>query len=94
MPTWPRWSLVTLVIDAADADAWGQEGVWKDDQCVGSITSGGYGHFVGKSLAIAAVLPSVSALGTELEVDILMERRPATVSAAAQFDPAGRRMRS
>ena len=52
--TAPR-NLVTLEVDAPDADASGYEPVWKDGRRVGFITSGGYGHHVGKSLAMALV---------------------------------------
>ena len=42
---------------------------------VGIITSGGYGHAVGKSLAFAYVEPQYAAPGTALEVAGLGERR-------------------
>ena len=47
--------LVTLEVDALDADASGYEPVWKDSRRVGFVTSGGDGHHVGKSLAMALV---------------------------------------
>jgi dimethylglycine dehydrogenase len=40
----PERVLVTLEIDAADADAAGYEPVWLAGNIVGFITSGGYGH--------------------------------------------------
>ncbi len=47
--------LVTFVVDAADADAIGDEPVWHDGKVVGWVTSGGYGHCVGKSIALGYV---------------------------------------
>jgi glycine cleavage system aminomethyltransferase T len=47
--------LVTLEVDADDADASGFEPVWADGKRVGFVTSGGYGHTLGKSLAMAMV---------------------------------------
>ncbi len=47
--------LVTFAIDAGDADAIGDEPVWHDGKVVGWVTSGGYGHGVGRSLALAYV---------------------------------------
>ena len=47
--------LVTLEVDALDADASDYEPVWADGRRVGYITSGEYGHVVGKSLAMALV---------------------------------------
>ena len=46
--------LVTLEVDALDADASGYEPVWKAGRRVGFVTSGGYGHHVGKSLGDGA----------------------------------------
>ena len=40
--------LVTLEIDTRDSDASGFEPVWHGDRKVGFVTSGGYGHSVGK----------------------------------------------
>ena len=50
-----RTLLVTLEIDATDADASGYEPVWQGGRRVGYVTSGGYGHTVKKSLALALV---------------------------------------
>jgi dimethylglycine dehydrogenase len=50
-----RRRVVTLEVDATDADASGFEPVWKDGKLVGFVTSGGYGHTLGKSLAMAMV---------------------------------------
>jgi len=90
----PQRRLVTLVVDAGDADALGDEPVWHDDKVVGWVTSGGYGHCVGKSIALAYVPPPVANAGTKCEVEILGERRSAVVQAGALYDPAGGRMRS
>ena len=42
----PERQLVTLEIDAIDADATGYEPVWRSGAMVGFVTSGGYGHTV------------------------------------------------
>ena len=49
----PDRQLVTLEIDAVDADATGYEPVWRSGRMAGFVTSGGYGHTIGKSLAMA-----------------------------------------
>jgi dimethylglycine dehydrogenase len=90
----PAQQLVTLEIDACDADASGFEPVWKDGSFVGFVTSGGYGHTVGKSLAMAMIDHSVCAEGTELTVHIVGQERPATVIANSPYDPQGTAMRS
>ena len=87
-------AFVTLEVDAADADAWGNEPVLLDGETVGRVTSGAYGHSVGKSLALAYVRAGIAAAGTELAVDILGERRPARIIPASPHDPANIRLRA
>jgi dimethylglycine dehydrogenase len=89
----PAQVLVTLAIEAEDADASGYEPVWQDGRRVGFVTSGGYGHTVGKSLAMAMVDRKVAAEGTALSVHIVGQERAARVIAASPYDPAGKAMR-
>jgi dimethylglycine dehydrogenase len=89
----PARRLVTFVVDAADADAIGDEPVWHDGEVVGWITSGGYGHCVAKSIALGYV-PAALAGGTSgFEIEILGELCAASVAREPLFDPAGDRMR-
>ena len=86
--------LVTLEIDADDADASGFEPLWHRGRRVGFITSGGYGHTVEKSLALALVDGEFAALGTALSAHIVGVERPARVIAASPYDPKGKAMRA
>lgn len=86
-------TLVTLEIDAVDADATGFEPVWDGARRVGFVSSGGYGHTVGKSLALAFVDRDRAATGTVLEIHVVGVRRPARVIAASPHDPKGGLMR-
>ena len=90
----PSMALVTLEIDALDADASGYEPIWKGNTRVGFVTSGGYGHTVKKSLAMALVEPEFSTTGTELAVHIVGVERPARVIPASPYDPSGKAMRT
>ena len=81
------WVCVYLEIDADDADAHASETVYMNGERVGQISSGGYGFTVQKSLAFAYVDPAASTPGTELEVLILNERRPARVLEHPVYDP-------
>jgi len=90
----PSMVLVTLEIDALDADASGYEPIWKDTKRVGFVTSGGYGHTVNKSLAMALVKPEFSTLGTELAVHVVGIEQPARVIPASPYDPSGKAMRT
>ncbi|MDW3206375.1 MAG: FAD-dependent oxidoreductase [Alphaproteobacteria bacterium] len=85
--------LVTLEVESDGADASGYEPVWKDGRRVGYVTSGGYGHTVGKSLAMALLEPDYMELGTELSVHIVGVERSARVIPASPHDPEGACMR-
>jgi len=90
----PAQMLITLEVDANGADASGYEPVWQDGAKVGFVTSGGYGHTIGKSLAMALVRPEAAAVGTALSVHIVGQERPATVIAPSPYDPKGKAMRA
>jgi len=89
----PMRRLVTFVVDADDADAIGDEPVWHDGKVVGWVTSGGYGHCVGKSIALGYVPAALANASEGFEIEILGERRRAAVQAQALYDPKGERMR-
>jgi dimethylglycine dehydrogenase len=89
----PVRRLVTFIIDAALADAIGDEPVWHDGKVVGWVTSGGFGHCVGKSIALAYVPAALSKASTGFEIEILGERRPAVLATQPLHDAAGDRMR-
>ncbi|MGC2783750.1 MAG: FAD-dependent oxidoreductase [Roseiarcus sp.] len=90
----PERQLVTLEIDAADADATGYEPVWRSGAILGFVTSGGYGHTIEKSLAMALVAPEASEIGSELSVHIVGAEREARVIAPSPYDPLGKAMRA
>ena len=90
----PSLRLVTLEVDAEDADASGYEPVWHEGRKVGFVTSGGYGHTIGRSLAMALVEPCVAEPGTELAVHVVGVERSARVIPPSPHDPQGRRMRA
>lgn len=89
----PAQVQVTLEVDALDADASGYEPIWAEDERVGFVTSGGYGHYTGKSLAMALVNRDMAAPGTELSVHVVGIERPARVIAPSPYDPQGKAMR-
>jgi len=89
----PAQVQVTLEIDAGNADASGYEPIWKNGAQVGFVTSGGYGHTVGRSLAMALVNSDVAAEGTVLSVHVVGVERKARVIPASPYDPEGKAMR-
>jgi len=90
----PRQRLVLLEIDATDADANGFEPVNGAGRRVGFVTSGGYGHSVQRSLALAYIDRAALESGVPLSVHVVGEERPARVLPAPPYDPEGLRLRA
>ena len=84
--------LACLVIEAADADAHAYEPILAAGETIGYVAAGGYGHVVEKSIALAYLPVAHVAPGTELEVEILGERRRARVVAQPLYDPNNERL--
>jgi dimethylglycine dehydrogenase len=89
-----RIKLVYMSVDAADADALGNEPVYHGDRLVGLTTSGGFGHAVGQSLAFAYVEPKLARVGEKFEIAILGKRRPAQIIPEPAYDPSNARLKS
>jgi len=79
--------------DAADADVWADEPIWRDGKVVGFVTSGGYAHFSEKSVALGFVPSEMVEDGAGFEVEILGDLRGAHIISEPLFDPLGERAR-
>jgi dimethylglycine dehydrogenase len=89
----PKRRLCTFVVDALDADVWADEPIWKGGKVVGFVTSGGYAHYVKKSVALGFVPTEMIEDGVEFEIEILGEMRPAILVTEPLLDPTATRMR-
>ena len=86
--------LVTLEVrDVEDADALGNNALFKNGELIGRATGGGFGFRVDKSLALGMVRPELAEAGTELEIDILGKTYAAVVVPDSPFDPKNERLR-
>jgi dimethylglycine dehydrogenase len=90
----PRERLVTLLVAAGDADAPANATVFKDDQRVGLVTSGGFGHRIQRSIALAYVRAEHSKPGEDLSIEIYGERCKAVVATEPLYDPSNARLRA
>ncbi|MCI0609854.1 MAG: FAD-dependent oxidoreductase, partial [Anaerolineae bacterium] len=84
-------TLVTLSVDAIDAEPSPYSPVKHDGKVVGFVTSSAYGYYVKQSLALAYV--DNDALNSELTVDVIGEPRPCVILKEPAYDPKGERMR-
>ncbi|MGB5705802.1 MAG: FAD-dependent oxidoreductase [Arenicellales bacterium] len=85
--------LCTFIVDAQDADAVADEPIWKNNKIVGFVTSGGFAHFSGKSVAIGFLPVEMISPGVEVEIEILGEMRNAVMIDQVLFDHKAERMR-
>lgn len=90
----PERRLHTFIVDAADADVFADEPIFHEGQVVGFVTSGGYAHFSQKSIALGMVPQAIADDGANFEIEILGERRAATLTTTPVLDPQGLRMRT
>jgi dimethylglycine dehydrogenase len=88
----PTHRLVTLTVQDTDIDVMGDEPIWLGDRVVGWVTSGGYAHHKQASVALGYIAAGHES-ATDLAIEILGNRRPASIVDRPLFDPDGRRMR-
>lgn len=85
--------LVTMTIDVDGIDVSNDEAILKDGNAVGYISSGGYAHRVGKSMAMGYVDTSQATPGNHVEVEILGEMYQAEILDGPIYDANGSNMR-
>jgi dimethylglycine dehydrogenase len=85
--------LAMLEVDANDSDSHGFEPVFKNDRVVGMTTSGGYGHRLKKSFAIALIDRPHAVEGQQLTVHIVGKAQSAVVVGLSPYDSSGNKMR-
>jgi dimethylglycine dehydrogenase len=89
----PQKRLVTMIVETQDIDVSNDEAILKDGECVGYVTSGGYAHTLGCSVALGYVPTALAGGNTELEVEINGEMYTASVVDRPLYDPEGGKMR-
>jgi dimethylglycine dehydrogenase len=98
MKTGPARKLVMFKVDVDEtrpADVLGDEPVFHNGEVVGWITSGGYAHYSGVSLALGYIPAALAIEGTTgFEIEIIGNMRPAHLQLEPVLDPSGSRMRA
>lgn len=87
---------VVLTIDEpGPCDAPFMSTLWRDGEIVGETLSGGWGHRVDKSIALAMLRTDLAEPGSSIEVEIFGERFAATIHPDKPlWDPENQRLRS
>jgi dimethylglycine dehydrogenase len=90
----PKQKLVTMTIDVDGIDVSNDEAILKDGAAIGYVSSGGFGHRSGKSMAMGYISADNATPGTALKVEILGKLYDAKVLGGPIYDPNGANMRS
>jgi dimethylglycine dehydrogenase len=86
--------LMSFVVDAKNADCIGDEPVWKDGKVVGWITSGGYAHASGVSVAMGYVPGDLADQDAGWQIELLGDMLDARPQRQPLFDANGQAMRA
>jgi dimethylglycine dehydrogenase len=89
----PSRRLVPLVVDS-EIDVVGYESILRDGRAIGQVTSGGYAHWAGMSMAMGYVEAAEAVDGAEFIINIFGDDRPARIRMTPLFDANGGRQRS
>ncbi len=90
----PKKKLVTLDVASTQTPALGGASLMQDGAVVGTVTSGDWGHRLGKNLAYAFVDADQANIGTRMEMDLCGEQVACEVIAPGPYDSDFSRMRS
>jgi dimethylglycine dehydrogenase len=85
--------LRVFIVEAKDADAIGDEPIRYEGEVKGWVTSGGYAHASGVSVAMGYVAKEIADKQYGWSIDILGETLPAAPQIEPLFDPSAERMR-
>jgi dimethylglycine dehydrogenase len=86
--------LVVLRMPSQETNPYQNETVYRDGKPVGRVTSAAHGHSLGDCLAHAYVAAAHAEEGTQVEISVLGERRPARIVSPSPWDPANARPRT
>lgn len=86
--------LRTFLVETQRTDVIGDEPVWHGERVCGWITSGGYAHGSGVSVALGYVDKDLAESDGPWSIEILGRRFPAQLQRVPLFDPDGKLQRS
>lgn len=90
----PRRAFVSMVLDCTHAPAQGGDSIVSDGRVIGTVTSAGWGHRVGKNIALGFVDPAFADIATRLQVEVIGEPVAAEVVAECLYDPENNLVRA
>lgn len=88
----PTRRLVTMIVDT-DVEVVGYESIMRGGEAVGQVTSGGFAHWAGKSVALGYVRVDLAKDGEAFTIPIFATERRAVIHMTPLFDANGGRQR-
>jgi len=88
-----RRRLTCLTVDDPAGVVLGKEPVFAGEECVGYVTSAGYGYRVGRGIAYAWLPSDLAQPGQQVRIGYFERRIPAVVTPEPLYDPDMDRMR-
>ena len=89
-----NFKLTPMIVETKDIDVTNNEAVMKDGKSIGYITSGGYAHYVKKSIAYCYLDKEILKTNEKLEVEINGDFYKCSILKEPLYDPTGTKMRS
>jgi len=86
--------LTPLIIETNEIDVTNNEAVMKDGKSIGYITSGGFAHYVNKSIAYSYLDEEILKTNEKFQVEINGEFYNCSIIKEPLYDPKGIKMRS
>ncbi len=86
--------LTTLIVETEDIDVTNNEAVLSNDKCIGYITSGGYAHYLNKSIAFSYLDEKIINNNQKIQVEINGNFYNCEILKNPLYDPDGIKMRS
>lgn len=89
----PRKKFVSMIVDDKTAPAHSGSSIMNGARVIGTVTSGDWGHRIGKNIAMGFIEPDFAEIGTQVSIDILGKVTPAEVCTDGLYDSENTRIR-
>ena len=86
--------LTPLIVETDDIDVTNNEAVMKDGKSIGYVTSGGFAHYVNKSIAFSYLDKNILNSDEKIQVEINGNFYNCSIIKEPLYDPSGKNMRS
>ena len=86
--------LTPLIVETDDIDVTNNEAVMKDGKSIGYVTSGGFAHYVNKSIAFSYLDKNILNSDEKIQVEINGNFYNCSIIKEPLYDPNGKKMRN